>query len=762
MAPLFLGNAWKLYMSRIPEALEAKKVGNWSEKDGWSIQAFENPKVLVSLLKEVKDFHLWDSCLVLPGLNKTSISMIHHCFYFNLDGEGKVTAEGKVENYFVAGIEGVARYSPFRSFRASDLCNPNITTSLAKRKTNSFGAPSPQDMFDCASEKDFLELRNKDSSGVEDFEGWPSHFWVNPNLFFAAIGDQAATETRPERAAVRVIQFLKLADAGSSKEIGGKESQPGELFHQGYPFLKFLWAVGKGLFPPISDYNCPWHEVRFSQKVDEIYEKLNKVMIHLRKEISGPSEDDREAARDVPAGAMDIDRAEGSEQAPVEKDQDKPGQGAPSGTPNKDPFSSDKSPSSAWYDLDIGVEPGKSRRVAWADEAKESDWRDGEADADAEDFPERDYGSGRKRSRAQGRSRRKSRSRSSGRRGGKRARRYGRGRSRSHRGSGRGNSRTRSNSWSDDYSVSSSSSSSSSKSSSSGSTRSGHSSSSSESGGSSRSDTKVGHDRGDREVTRSSRRDRGDAAIDMIVRAADGLAKSQSKFLKAQKEAKSNLGNLADDQRELFRLLNTRRFSRGAETPGLSKIARRLDKGSKPRQMIANFRSDLFRKGGHVSIAGFSSFITGGFYNYSSYDKPGGFTVLMFKPRGATSAEESLVERRRRLKELFGAKELSEAEADSYTKLDYHIADSVRNLIEQLDVARMAMDMITTKDGIGSEAYRLVIDRLEDEIEAEYSQFSNDKYFCARVLYLTNVIQHRFFRALIEVSRKKRPYEEAI
>ena len=67
--------------------------------------------------------------------------------------------------------------------------------------------------------------------------------------------------------------------------------------------------------------------------------------------------------------------------------------------------------------------------------------------------------------------------------------------------------------------------------------------------------------------------------------------------------------------------------------------------------------------------------------------------------------------------------------------------------------------LLTCEECIGKEIYQLVINQLEDKPGAAYAQFDQDVYFCVRVIYYVDVIQHRFYKGmLLEVASYSDPY----
>ena len=247
-----------------------------------------------------------------------------------------------------------------------------------------------------------------------------------------------------------------------------------------------------------------------------------------------------------------------------------------------------------------------------------------------------------------------------------------------------------------------------------------------------------------------------------LTQVAELLVQSQTRFLKDQRESKSFLRILPESQKMLFKLLNVKKFRAGDPIPEMSALVKTIDRGANPRQIVANIRFEIKDIGGDLSASGFANFITSGFYNPDSYDRPGGFTVMMFKPRGSKLVIESTAARKQRIKELFGTKELDEDEAELYVKNDYHIALTLDDLIDQINICEKTMAMLTVKGGVGTEIYRLMVDKLSDEYDAAEAMFRQDKLFPARVLYMIDVIQNRFFRGLYKAGSSDDPYGEAL
>ena len=55
-----------------------------------------------------------------------------------------------------------------------------------------------------------------------------------------------------------------------------------------------------------------------------------------------------------------------------------------------------------------------------------------------------------------------------------------------------------------------------------------------------------------------------------------------------------------------------------------------------------------------------------------------------------------------------------------------------------------------------------MVNKLSDEYDAAEAMFRQDKLFPARVLYMIDVIQNRFFRGLYKAGSSDDPYGEAL
>ena len=117
----------------------------------------------------------------------------------------------------------------------------------------------------------------------------------------------------------------------------------------------------------------------------------------------------------------------------------------------------------------------------------------------------------------------------------------------------------------------------------------------------------------------------------------------------------------------------------------------------------------------------------------------------MFKLQGSELIEEYAVAQKQCLKELFRTTGFSEAVANIYSKTNLSIANTIPDLIDQIQICYRTMSMLTVREGIGTEVYRRAIDLLTDERRAANSLFHQDKFLCPRILYMIDVIQHRFF-----------------
>ena len=734
----FAKNSWKHFVDWYPEAVKAKQEESWGTRNEWNVACYKQPW---SFSKLLEDHHMdHHASLVFPNPNvKGDILLLHHCFLHQ--GNNREEPTNDPDKLMVIGVDGMSRFAPLRAFKVVKACDGQ--NLHGRRKFLDLSPPSVEDFFGLEPDDSFVGLRNEEGDGAAvDFESWPNHFWVPFPIFFAIFDSNCSVEHSAEATGWKTIQFLKLCDAGAHKEIGGSQEGPGELFRQGYPFLKFVWGAANGIFDQIQEASCPWEVDFFNTQV----EALNGV---LMEGLKGMKEDHEAKQRKEQEEESAIVRRGGPTRAYDSPSDDSVSeQGERRDNTKKGDKRSARAPNSPANDQSSKV-GGNDSPPDWVDEMFGSVGRE-ETDDDDDVASPGHKNRGTRKAVEDGES--------PDRRGSNRAHeRDERGRGRSDdtdelelgrydkRSRGRGPSQGNRGRPEQDRAPA----------------------------GYERTDDR---ERGrDGEGTRGSgnghhgRRDRGSKALGLprdalttFAEAVDLMAQTQAAYLKDQKESKSALGCLPDEQKMLFYLLNTQEMRRGQRVPGLSVFAKKIDRQSKHKTVIANLRYEVERLGGLVSEAGFASFLTEGFYSPMAYDKPAGFTVMMFQPLCGRRVEESAVARKMRLKELFGEKGLAESELDLYAKLSYNIPDSIPNLILQLKLARDVMALLTCEDGVGTEIYQLVIDQLEDEPGAAYAQFDQDVYFCARVLYYVDVIQHRFFKGMLEVASYADPYGRAV
>ena len=737
---LFLSKAWKLLYLRDPVYFKARKEGDLGEKNDWNKQALGDPDVVVRILNQYGKG--MEANLVLPAENGR-IHLFHHCFIF---GYKKQLFKDEIEDdhdvpdeHLVAGVVGIHRYAPLSTVKLSEIVKIKKNLHRAK-KYKSLGAPTLEMFLDCKSAKEFATLRNDESSAVEDFGDQPNHFWINPAFFYAIFDKYHTDVSDPSKAGLTLINYLLKVDREGEEDNARPQ---GELSKQAYPLLKFLWGCAVGVFQTVNQHSCPWSDSRFiresvsmlsshHRQLDEIFEESE------RFEKSGGSgdppldssvESTKKAGADGPSvrGNPDEAPARGSRTNDTEQPDQVPVEEASEG-------SSSAGDRERWTEL-LNKSAGQASSPSKRGGRKEV--VDDERKPRAHRFPDQ---APRKKSKVthhpardrevtgrSGRFELEDDSSDDGRHPSDRAS--------THRWHGYGrNEEVEENQKGPD-------------------------------------DADLPQDHGseseDDRRPRSDRRGTSDGHLNNSVaetlsQVAELLVQSQTRFLKDQRESKSFLKNLPEAQKALFKLLSARKIRAGAPVPEMSPLVKTIDRGANPRQIVSNIRFEIKDMGGDISVSGFANFITSGFYNPDSYDRPGGFTVMMFKPRSSKLVIESTAARKQRIKELFGTKGIDDDEADLYVKNDYYIALTLDDLIDQLKVCEKTMGMLTVKGGIGTEIYRLMADKLIDEYDAAEAMFRQDKLFSARVLYMVDVIQNRFFRGLYKASASDDPYDEAI
>ena len=740
---LFSSQAWKYAVKFMPEAVEARQKEAWNGKNDWHLLCFGKPQVFVDTMEKVELG--WQANLIFPGSStkKAEIHFMHHCFVHRPRNE-EGNLEANPNNVAVAGIEGVHYHAPFKTIRLTDLLKRSEIKS--RRRASLLGVPTLEAFRKCKSPEEFEGLRNEGDC-EKDFEGWPSHFWVDPTLFFCAYDGEDMDMNDPAVAAMKIIVFLNFAEAGDDKEIGSETDTPGDLLKQAYPLLKFLWGVANGVFGPVEEIQCPWSDKDFADKTMHLTDHLNKSLPLLEAAVKEGGELEEIAMLGDPT------RAGGRKPLPNERDDENNSE-----NPSKDPGDNDEA-------NDSPDEKGPDDE--WDDMINEDGFNRDER---------REYGRHAHREGGGSAQKRKKHPKTMSRTHSKKGLRYdselesefesessftssssaGSRRNRSRRGRKQpprkrskatktmAYRRERADRFSDPSGSSPSD-------------------SSDGSDSSSQSETRRREARRNRRDGKESRSRRGDKeAIRAIAAATEIMAQSQAKFLKEQKATKSFFSHLLDSQKALFRLLNVKRMEPGAPVPKMSEWAKRIDRGTRPRTIVDNIRFEVREMGGEISESGFTSFITSGFYNPAVFDQPGGFTTLMFRPKEDRQPMETLVERKRRLRELFGAKHLSEPEADLYTKQQFYIADTVERLVKQLKVTKRTAALLTRPGSIATEVYSRAINLLTEEENAANAMFRNDRFFCVRVLYMVDVIQNRLFKGMMDVAHLDDPYGAAI
>lgn len=737
MAPS-LSQAWKILVARDPEAIVARQEHAWNSKDNWSMSVVGKPRAFKELISSVA--YGWQANLVTPNpYNKNEVLLLHHCFTFTF---GIDKERGDPGDSFLLGFEGISAYAGVRALAVNDLVKP--VTIKSRRRFDKKGAPSVDDFFRCNSPEEFANMVDASGNASDDFEGSPNHFWVDPALFYAVFDKNKAMENDPAVAAYQVIEFLRYGDSGAHKEIGGTPDGPGELFHQAYPFLKFLWGAKRGVFDEIGNYHTPLHDEQLNQTIIDMTDKMRTRLQEIEEE------DARQEAADNGRATALNDSAGAPEGPPVAERErgDDPSTGSPrpdlggqmDNYESEGELSPDDDPrGEQWSDLMKEVAAGQSgqkesrpKAKGKASERPQSPTPLARVDHDRNPAPSEtraarkvrtyDYSSDDDSEDDQRpRPTNRGETRYSGRSDEAKAQRH------SKRGSRKA----------PDHSPP---------------------------GSSDSSDSDYWGSEG-RKVARipgRAHKKHRREPMEVIAAGLEMMAQTQARYMREQREHRSLLGNLPDAQRKLFRLLNVPKMREGLDVPRLSALADQIDRGTRPRQVVSNIRYEVREIGGDLSESGFANFITSGFYNQMVFDKPGGFTALMFRPKDSLAADESLVERKRRLRELFGTRELSEAEVEVYAKQDYYIAESVDKLVKQLKICKRVMSMLTCPGGVGTEIYSRVINLLKNERDAASAQFRQDKFFCVRVLYMVDVIQNRLFKGLMEVADEEDPYGEAI
>jgi hypothetical protein len=163
------------------------------------------------------------------------------------------------------------------------------------------------------------------------------------------------------------------------------------------------------------------------------------------------------------------------------------------------------------------------------------------------------------------------------------------------------------------------------------------------------------------------------------------------------KEDKSLIKALGPDQQSLFSALATDDLRDPPEVGDFMKGILRLRSPHAAANQVISAMNDRV---GTVSLAGFHWFFSSGFLSQEdSLDEPGGLTILLCRPKGATSGPTAFNRDRARVREYMGL-DVDDEKIQYILKKDYFIPQHVHDMKIQIETFQFLLELVTVRRGV--------------------------------------------------------------
>lgn len=253
-------------------------------------------------------------------------------------------------------------------------------------------------------------------------------------------------------------------------------------------------------------------------------------------------------------------------------------------------------------------------------------------------------------------------------------------------------------------------------------------------------------------------------AINLYRRHEKKRERREKKKTRKEEQRKSLLKKWPRDAQKLFRLLSAKSWET-PNMPSFGRVTRNLVKeGTGLTSAIETIIQTIESKGwaGTVSRSGLTEFWNRGFLAENIFEAPGGMTVFMCKP-GSQPMMESLEERKQRIQSNFGDGKLLEDTLKTLATHEWFLPSNYYEAEEQLSLMVHLLDLLTSRRGIASEAYRTGLELLRGNRKAFFGAQSADggKWFYAKFLTILDRTFQTFCRSMLERVNKREPVRGA-
>jgi hypothetical protein len=227
---------------------------------------------------------------------------------------------------------------------------------------------------------------------------------------------------------------------------------------------------------------------------------------------------------------------------------------------------------------------------------------------------------------------------------------------------------------------------------------------------------------------------------------------------KTARKKTSMMSRMGPETEKLFKLLSARDWDE--KKPDLNKFVTKLMEDKGMSRAIEMVRSEMRQWEGTITDTGLVQFLSGGYICKTMDDRPGGFTIFMFRPSYVQGAHNTrFIEQS--IREIFGDAKLGDETVKFYSKMNYFLPPSFEDFMIQLMTCVRSLELFTSYKGIASEGYRTAHRIISVQSIRYRPLFATDPLMGVKIgRFLDNIFQN-FVGDFSEYIYERRPIGSA-
>ena len=243
-----------------------------------------------------------------------------------------------------------------------------------------------------------------------------------------------------------------------------------------------------------------------------------------------------------------------------------------------------------------------------------------------------------------------------------------------------------------------------------------------------------------------------------LMRNLTALTEQTLKTTEREEKKKSMKSLLSPEAEKLFTVLCATDWR--DKEPETSEFLDKLLADKNMTKALGIIRSASANWKGAVSEKGFAKFLTTGYAAPDIDDRPGGFSVFMFRPL-SHRRPRSEKETQSSIRSMFGDGKLSDEMVKYFAKDDFFLPSDLYELEDMVRTCIEGLELLTCEDGIAVEGYRYGLEIIRRQQRNLLGWASQDKLLPVKLAYLFDKTFQNFLSELVEFVEDKNPIQSA-